>query len=238
MTVCIAALYEKGEGAVLVSDKMVTAHFPIGYEFEHQKNTKIIPIDDDETIYIMIAGDILFGNEIVNDAKLQIALNNFDVSGLKASQIIRESYQKLRLIKIVQHELEPRGLDLNAFYAGQHQLSPQIVQMIDKSMSNTDMNVEMLVVGPNDKNHSIYTIGNPGVIRENDAIGYSAIGSGAPHAIYSLIENSYNSEMDMEKVEELAMQAKIRSQVAPGVGIETTTIVIPKTNEENETKKP
>ena len=41
LTICVAALYEDGKGAVLASDRMVTAHIPFGYEFEHQQTAKI-----------------------------------------------------------------------------------------------------------------------------------------------------------------------------------------------------
>ena len=46
MTICIAALYDNGKGAVLASDQMITASIPIGYEFEHQEITKIVPLSD------------------------------------------------------------------------------------------------------------------------------------------------------------------------------------------------
>ena len=39
MTVCIAALYGSGEGVALASDRMVTAHIPIGYEFEYGEHS-------------------------------------------------------------------------------------------------------------------------------------------------------------------------------------------------------
>ena len=42
MTVCIATLYGSGKGVVLVSDRMVTAHIPMGYEYEHKETDKII----------------------------------------------------------------------------------------------------------------------------------------------------------------------------------------------------
>ena len=46
MTICVAALYGNGAGVVLASDQMVTAHFPIGYEFEHDETKKILPVTE------------------------------------------------------------------------------------------------------------------------------------------------------------------------------------------------
>lgn len=62
MTVCIAALFGNRQGAMLASDQMVTARIPIGYEFEHQEITKIVPITDPASIYVLAAGDVLLGN--------------------------------------------------------------------------------------------------------------------------------------------------------------------------------
>ena len=78
----------------MVSDRMVTAHFPIGYEFEHQEDSKIMPLDDGGTVYVMIAGDGLRGNEILNDAKLQMVHNERDVSLQETAEIVRIAYQK------------------------------------------------------------------------------------------------------------------------------------------------
>ena len=84
----------------------------------------------------------------------------------------------------------------------------------------------MLVAGPSGESHTIHTILNPGM-HDNSSIGHGAIGSGAPHALYSLIEGSYVSSMSRDKVIELVQGAKRRSEVAPGVGKETTTVEIP-----------
>ena len=61
----------------------------------------------------------------------------------------------------------------------------------------------------------------------NDVIGYAAIGTGAPHAMYSLIDAGYKKSMSKEKVEEMLRQAKKRSEVAPGVGGQTKIVSIP-----------
>ena len=85
----------------------------------------------------------------------------------------------------------------------------------------------MLVVGPNGQSHTIHTVLNPGIILDNSSIGHGAIGSGAPHAMYSLIEGSYTPSLNRDKVQELVAGAKARSEVAPGVGTETTIVTIP-----------
>lgn len=121
MTVCIAALYGDGEGVVLASDRMLTAHIPIGYEFEHQENTKIVDLAGANATHALVAGDVLRGNEILKIAQELMAQRDSGVSASEAAEIIRGVYQQVRLTNITHQELEPRGLDLNSFYARHQQ---------------------------------------------------------------------------------------------------------------------
>ena len=146
MTVCIAALYDNGSGAVLASDRMVTAHIPIGYEFEYEERSKIVELDNVTGVCALIAGDFLSGNEVLDAAKLNMLRQNDDgFTATEVGEIVRTSYQNVRRSKIIQREIEPRGLDLNSYYSSHQQLSPNVVQMIDNALSNVDMGVQLLI---------------------------------------------------------------------------------------------
>lgn len=227
MTVCIAALYEDGRGAVLASDQMITAHIPVGYEYEHGETTKIIAIDDDKSIYSLIAGDVLRGNEVIKRAKAEISQQPGAPSASNVADLVRSAYQQIRLTNIVQRELEPRGLSLDEFYEKHQDLAPQVVQIVDQAMYQVDMGVQILIAGSNSGSHTVHTILNPGTTTDNTAIGHGAIGSGAPHALAYFIENSYNPSLSKKEVEAMVKQAKKRSEIAPGVGRETTILTIP-----------
>lgn len=232
MTVCIAALYNDGEGAVLASDRMFTAHIPIGYEFEHEENSKIQDVSGASSVCALVSGDVLSGQEIINSAQEVIRQKGDDVSSSTAAEIIRSAYQQFRLKTIIHREIEPRGLDLASFYANHQQLSPHVVQFIDQALTTFDLGVQIIVAGLNENKYSIHTILNPGNIYDNSLIGHVAIGSGSPHALYSLIEDKYTSKLSKEKVIELVEKAKSRSEVAPGVGKQTTVIVLPRKGDE------
>lgn len=60
-----------------------------------------------------------------------------------------------------------------------------------------------------------------------DAIGFSAIGSGAPHVVYSLLGATYRKSLGKSQVKDLIIQAKELSEVAPGVGKQTSIRVLP-----------
>lgn len=231
MTICVAALYGNGEGVVLVSDQMVTARFPIGYEFEHDETKKILPVT--ENVYALIAGDVLTGNQIIAQARAQVETSNLKTASTIA-EMVRQIYGSVRLATISSMELEPRGLSLADYYGSQQSLLPQITHVIDQALSQADLGVEIIIAGYDGERHTIHTILNPGTVSEASPIGYSAIGSGAPHVIYSLIEAPYKPSLGKEEVERMVEAAKRRSEVAPGVGTSTQMITHPKGEEEND----
>ncbi len=226
LTVCIAALYGSGQSAVLASDRMVTAHIPMGYEFERLEDPKILRLLDERSIYVLFAGDVLRGHEVLEATRQQLkGSGNPSVS--ETTEVIRSIYQEIRRTTIVHKEIEPRGLTLDEFKETQQQLHPTVVQVIDQALANADLGVEILVAGANEENYNIYTVSNPGTVTDHRGIGYGAIGSGAPHALVSFIEKSYTPSMTREEVTEIVKGAKSRSEVAPGVGEATTILVIP-----------
>lgn len=149
------------------------------------------------------------------------------VSAADVAECVRQAYQQVRLTAVIHTELEPRGLNLADFYARHQQLSPQVVQMVDQAMSQTNVQVEILIAGPSDGRHMVHTVLNPGMVIDNTAMGHGAIGSGAPHALAFLIENSYSPSLAKDEVLEMVRNAKARSEIAPGVGTRTTELVIP-----------
>ena len=135
---------------MLASDQMVTARIPIGYEFEHQEITKIVPMTDPASIYVLTAGDVLLGTEILNNAKLRIQQQTHAVTASEATEIVRVVYQQARLMNIIQRELEPRGLSLESYYSSHQGLAPQVLQLVDQAMSQTDAGVEFIIAGRNE----------------------------------------------------------------------------------------
>ena len=225
MTVCIAALYDNGKGWVLASDQMTTAHFPIGYEFENDEVEKIVKVAESISVYAMIAGDVLFANEVIKAVRKEVSSQGVTATPVIA-ELFRKSYQDIRRQHIIRNELEPRGLDISTYYLNHKNILPQIVQIIDNAFVRFNPRVEFIVAGQGETTCHIFSIANPGDSTCADPIGYTAIGSGAPHAMYSLTEANYRKSMSREAVEELMKKAKERSQVAPGVGTDTKIVII------------
>lgn len=223
MTVCIAALADSGDGCVLVSDQMTTADFGLGYQFDSEEIAKIVQLS--EGAYILVAGDVLFADAVIRSVRqgcTEEHVGNID----KLADLARASYQRIRREYVERTELEPRGLSLQQYYQIQGRLVPGIVRDIDFALRTHDPHVGLIVAGKTDRGCSIYTVQNPGTASCHDAVGFVAIGTGGPHAWYSLIESEYRKSMEHSTVEELVRQAKQRSEVAPGVGPGTTVVVI------------
>ncbi|MFC1936937.1 hypothetical protein ACFLWY_00085 [Chloroflexota bacterium] len=224
MTVCIAALYGGCGGSYLVSDQMTTAHFPIGYEFESEDISKIIKLND--KIYALTAGDVIFASEVIEAAREKLNDGSNTVTVSHAAENVRKTYQEIRKRHIIRNELESRGLDLDTYYENQQKLVPPIIQMVDEQLRTWNPEVEIIVAGKDNSGCHIYAIRNPGDTLCHDSIGFVAIGSGAPHALYSLIESNYKKTMDKDEVIRLVKQAKLRSEVAPGVGAATSEVFV------------
>lgn len=231
MTICIAALYDNGKGCVLASDQMTTAHFPIGYEFENEEVKKIVKVRDETVAYMLIAGDVLFANEV-----LEAVRKGVDTKGLTGTSVIaelfRQEYQWVRREHIIRSQLEPRGLTLEEYYKKHQSLMKEIVQVIDRTLVTYNTRTEMIVAGFDEERCSLFSVMNPGDLFCHDALGFAAVGSGAPHAVYSLIESGYKKSMNGKQVYELVEKAKNRSEVAPGVGSKTEIISVPEVKDE------
>ncbi len=65
MTICIATLYDNGKGCILCSDQMVTAHIPMGYEYESDDVDKMIAVCKSSPIHALTSGDVLGANEMI-----------------------------------------------------------------------------------------------------------------------------------------------------------------------------
>ncbi len=186
---------------------MTTAHFPLGYEFENEEIKKIIKVRETTVAYLLSAGDVLFANEV-----LEAVRKDVDAKGTTATPIIaelfRQYYQNVRRQHIIRNELEPRGLTLDSYYAGHQRLAQALVMMIDNALKAANPRTELVLAGFSELCCSIFSIVNPGDLFCHDAIGFVAVGSGGPHAVYSLIESGYKKSMDGQTVHKLVEQAK------------------------------
>jgi hypothetical protein len=222
MTVCLAALCTNDEAphAVVVADRMVTLG---GFmEFEHT-----IPKMSaaSASSIAMIAGDSLVGSRLAGQVSEALSQSASPVEEI--AQHFARDYAEIRRARMTEDLLAPRALDLQSFYGAHASLQANIVAMIDNQMAQYNLGVEVLLAGVDQKGAHAFTVQNPGgAERLHDFIGYAAIGSGAIHAVQSMVGFGHSPEAPYHTTVFRAYASKRRAEVAPGVGNDTDMAVI------------
>jgi 20S proteasome alpha/beta subunit len=173
----------------------------------------------------MVAGETLVGTRISQEVAAELQGANptiADIAGRLAAH-----YEQARRARIENQILGARGLDFESYYRGQASLNAQIILMLDQQMSQFNLGVELLLAGIDPTGGHIYTIHNPGSPEAlHDIIGYAAVGSGAIHALQSMIGFRHSPAAEYHATVFRVYASKRRAEVAPGVGSDTDLAVI------------
>ncbi|MCK4554727.1 hypothetical protein KAU19_07285 [Candidatus Parcubacteria bacterium] len=222
MTICLAAICNKGLNLVVASDSMITNR-SLSIEFEHP--TKKMTELSDKCI-ALTSGDALAHTELFDS--VQVEIEKLKSPTLKNIILkIKKCYQEMREEKIIEYYLIPRGFDNFAkFYQSQRILNPEISQRIQFQIEEYNYGLEILIAGIEDEQAHIYEIFDPGTSKCFDSIGFHAIGSGVPHALNSLIARGCNQNTNLEECLIEIFEAKRMAEKAPGVGATLTNICI------------
>jgi hypothetical protein len=222
MTICLAALcvHDGAPRAVVAADRMVT--YPGFIEFEHAvpKMAHATPF-----AVVMVAGDALIGTRLARDTAAALFATSPPLG--EVAQRLAQNYESVRHQRLESQILSPRGLSLQSFYGAHQSLNPQITMLIDQAMNNYNLGVELLLAGVDPTGAHIHSIHNPGKADlQHDVIGYAAIGSGAIHAIQSMIGFRHSPGAGFKEAVFRVYASKRRAEVAPGVGVDIDMAVI------------
>jgi 20S proteasome alpha/beta subunit len=218
MTVCIAAICEKGLVAIIVSDCLLTSEGSLLLEFEHN-TPKITRLTNN--CAAAVAGDLAASTELFELARPKIdGIKNATVSDV--GKCIYDAFFELRQKKIEECILRPRGIrDFEEYYERQQQLVRDIVLMIEGQIDEFELELQVLVAGVEENGAHIYCIQDPCDFATYDALGYHAIGIGARHALTSLTVRGYDQDTILAKALMSTYEAKRIAERAPGVGKKT-----------------
>ena len=226
MTICLGALCAGADGraasaVVVASDRMVTMGGITEFEHEVPKITQI-----GDRIVALAAGDALRGARLVNELRRYIQQGAQPMQNVAATAAAQ--YAALRRQQIENDILSPRGITLQQFYQGlQQAMLPQAVINIDNLIATFNYNLEVLIAGADDSGAHLYAITNPGGSYDDfQPIGYAAIGSGALHAVQSLIGMRQAPLRSLHETVFNVYASKRRAEAAPGVGRETDVVII------------
>jgi 20S proteasome alpha/beta subunit len=225
MTVCMAAICRDDDkdpatAVVVASDRMVTMGSIIEFEHTTSKSTAV-----GARAVALIAGDALTGTHLVRELAAEVAAAPMSVGQL--AQALSARYVETRNRHAEADILVPRGLNWNEFYGRHQNLVPQITMMLDQTLAGYNLNVELLVAGVDEGGGHISSLSNPGSrALDNDMIGYGAVGSGALHALQSMIGFRHATDCGLSETIFRVYASKRRAEVAPGVGNETDMSII------------
>lgn len=222
MTVCIAAKCDDNKSLVLAADQMATMSHLVR---EQEGSHKILKVC--EGIYMLTAGDAIAAKTIFSEVLSQTAnIKNVE----NAVKIVKQAYTNVHLERAQSLVLVPRGLTFDTYNSGQRNMDPNIVSLIDQSLSQFRVDIALTIAGINPNGEAkIYEIDPPGISGEFDI--FCTTGSGHSHATNSLYARNYSPNLTKEEALYLVFEAKTRSEVAPGVGSKTDLYLIEKKGE-------
>lgn len=221
MTVCIAAKADDGKALILSADQMSTMSHLVR---EQEGSHKILKISD--SIYLLTAGDAVAAKTIYSEvAKSSSKIDSVE----KAVEAVKQAYINVHLSYAQNLFLVPRGLTFDSYNASQRNMDPNVISLIDQTLSQYKLDVVFIVAGINpDGLAKIYEVDPPGISGEFDI--FCATGSGNSHATNSLYARNFSSSLSSEEALYLVFEAKTRSEVAPGVGAKTDLYLVKKGN--------
>src|ERR671939_619748 len=226
MTIGLGALCAGADGTdasavVVASDRMVTMGGITEFEHEVPKVTQI-----GDRIVALAAGDALRGAQLINELRRDVHHGAQQLQNVAATAAAL--YAALRRQQIESEILSPRGITMQQFYQGlQQAMLPQLVINIDNLIGTFNYNLEVLIAGADDSGAHLCAITNPGGSYDDfQPIGYAAIGSGALHAVQSLIGMRQAPLRSLHETVFNVYASKRRAEAAPGVGRETDVVII------------
>lgn len=221
MTQLIAAICESGKVVVTASDRMVgTGDMTLTFEHEQPKAEKIAP-----TAVVLTAGT-MHEPDLIRDAR-QKAKGKERIREI--ADVLKDLYQGLRMQHIEDEVLKPLA-GLNSFadyHKKQTTLHDSIVMDLNERIRRYDLDLSLLLAGVDDQAH-IIEIGNPGMWRSSDAVGYCTIGMGDRHANNVFAWYRYSTNISLQDAVYIVFEAKKKAEMAGGVGQITDMLVMDK----------
>jgi 20S proteasome alpha/beta subunit len=190
MTICIAAICEKGKNIVVAADRMFTVGPPLNVEFEPQ----ISKIEELSAGCVALpAGPTLYADELLKRVRAELQTGR-GMSVKQICELVPQKYAQFRDEKCEEIQIEPLlGRDFRSFrekggfLPAYLQAQPGIYQNIVVQQQQYNLGLELMIAGIDVQGCHIGTVTHPGTLYFFDKLGYNAVGSGAVHAGFDLV---------------------------------------------------
>ena len=225
MTICIAAICDNNNAAVVATDRMVSANF-LALEFEHP-DAKIDELA--KTCVGLSAGDALATTELWGGTKGRI--QTFKSPSINAvAEFAKDQFVEIRQKRAEALVLKPRGIGFDDFYQQGiiQRLPPDLAMQLDNNIQRCEVPVTAIIAGIDSTGAHIYGITDPGIATCYDRLSYHAIGSGEIHALLHIIGANHQRTNSVNHTVFAVYEAKRHAELAQGVGKDTDMMVITK----------
>jgi len=215
MTVCIAAICEKGEAIAVAMDRMIsTGHVSADVGFKGVRVHRFW--------MMMYAGNNIGRVEAIADIAAS-HLQSKEAPPLAAQtveQLFAGAFQHESRSEAVNQVLSPYGLDMDTFLSkGREMFGDAVFADVKRQVDDVRLDCQLMITGFGvDQRARLFTIAPPGVAQRYTPVGFWAIGSGASSAIASLMFHGHQTAASRGLALYHVCEAKFMAESAMGVG--------------------
>ena len=219
MTLCVSAITMEKK-IVAVCDFMLST--PI--TSVETRAEKISRVGHTGKWISMYAGDPSFAKFIASES--QADLQDKDEGCINMINTFVSSYQRRIQIQIEHGVLSPYGMNRERFLKeGRAAFGDEEFSRIVYQINAVRLETECLIAGFDSSGPHLFSVNDPGTTTLHDFECFHAIGCGAPLANAALI-SSFDPFRPLTDIIYLLLDAKFRSEKAPGVGQRTIAVVL------------
>jgi hypothetical protein len=226
MTVCVAAFGNiRGPQVppvlVTASDRMITID-DIEYEPDQTKAVQLAT----QTV-ALLAGEMEVHAAIcplVAEGLRKNPPDGFLIKDIAERYALEFSFHRRYVAQ--QEILLPLGLTTDTFLTRQNEMSHEFIRDVADRLLDHRLKADAIIAGIDHTGAHIYKIIDPGVAVCFDTPCFAAIGIGQPHAESHLMTTGFNKNLDVSHVLYAVFSAKMKAEIAAGIGKKTDLFVI------------
>lgn len=224
MTVCIGAICDGGKSVVVCADRMLSYGPPMNLQAESAVR-KIFQLTD--SCVLLFSGSVPDGEEICTQTRSAVqAQAHPDIKSIAATA--GTVYQRHKMKRAEDTVLRPHlGIDFASFQqlVAQSATSQVLSQMLGM-LSQHNLGLDVMIAGTDADGAHLFLVSHPGNVMPMDTVGSASIGSGGMHGAIKMSLAKHTKDNKLAQTIYDVHEAKVASEIAPGVGKATDIAVL------------
>jgi hypothetical protein len=180
----------------------------------------------DKTHLVLVSGDFAIHSAVIMRANDYLK-NNPSITTLEIANLIAGLIIDYTMKDAVRLYLAPLGMNEKSFMESSKLMNGEISLDLSNRLILHNVEVEALVLGCDSKNDAqIYKINNNGLVSCHTDFGFASIGIGQVHSDAHFMSENYRHNVGYYRAAYETFCAKKRSELAPGIGVETDMMIV------------